>query len=75
MTTLTRVLAYGLAALLAAGFAVLAVAGLPAARIVLLTAAAVVAMIVLGGAFGGRRSPRASGTAPGGDDRGGTTGT
>jgi membrane protein implicated in regulation of membrane protease activity len=79
VTTLTRVLAYGLAAVLVGGFVVLALAGVPAARIIVITALAVVAMIGLGSAFGGRRSSgRPSGrqdAAPGAGDEGGTMGT
>ena len=79
MTAFTRVLAYGLGALLVAGFVVLAVAGVPAARIIVITGFAVVAMIVLGGAFGGRRGTgRSSGpadAAPGHGDQSGKMGT
>ncbi len=57
MTTLSRVVAYVLAAALAGGLAVLAVAGVPAATAVLVTGGAVLALIVLGGSVGGRRTP------------------
>lgn len=56
MTTLSRVLAYGLGALLVGGLVVLAVAGVPAATAVLVTAGAVLALIIVGGAMRGRRS-------------------
>ena len=79
MTAFTRVLAYGLAALLVAGFVVLAVAGVPGARIIVITGFAVVAMIVLGGAFGGRRGTRRpsgpADAAPRQGDPGGKMGT
>ena len=68
MTLLSRVLAYALAVGLFGGLVVLAVAGVPAATAVLVTAGAVVALIVMGGAFRGRR-------APPGPPRGGPGGT
>jgi hypothetical protein len=57
VTTVSRVLAYGLGALLLAGLVILGVAGVPAARAIVVTGVAVLVMIVLGGAFRGRRRP------------------
>lgn len=69
MTTLARVLAYGLGALLLAGLVLLAVAGVSAAVALVVTAVAVVALIAMGGAF---RGGRPGADAPGEDDTSGT---
>jgi len=78
VTTLSRVVAYGLAVALAGGLVVLAVAGVPAATAVLVTGAAVFVMIVLGGAVGGRsgtrRPPVPRPESPGGSGRAGSPG-
>lgn len=56
MTTFTRIVAYGLAVAVAGFVVVLAIAGVSAAVALVVTAVAVLAMIALGGIFGGRRA-------------------
>ncbi|HAM01946.1 MAG TPA: hypothetical protein DCQ30_06910 [Acidimicrobiaceae bacterium] len=73
MTTITRVLAYGLGALLLAGVVLLALAGVSAAVALVITALAVVALIIMGGAFRGRPPGPPAADAPE-DDRQGSPG-
>jgi len=72
VTTLTRVLAYGLAGLVAAAVAVLAVAGVTAAQALFVTAVGIFLMIALGSLMGGRRHQAQGPGAPEPEDRGGT---
>ena len=72
MTTLSRVLAYGLAGLLVAGVAILAVAGMTAARALFVTAVGIFLMIALGSLMGGRRGRGEGPAVPDGEDGGGT---
>ncbi len=74
MTTITRVLAYGLGALLLAGVVLLALAGVSAAVALVITALAVVALIIMGGAFRGRPPGPPAADAPEEDDRQGSPG-
>ena len=72
MRTLSRVLAYGLAALLLVMVLALAVAGVSAARALFITAVGIFLMIALGSLMRGRRDRDGGSAVPDGEDRGGT---
>ena len=72
MTTLTRVLAYGLAGALVVAVAILAVAGVSAARALAVTGVGLFLMIALGSLMGGRGGRDKGPAVPDGDDPGGT---
>ena len=72
MTTLSRVLAYGLVAVLVVAVGILAVAGVTAARVLFVTAVGLFLMIALGSLMGGRGGRDQGRAVPDDEDRGGT---